>query len=61
MKLEDLKTEKVIKLFSLQYSCMDEKELWDIIKINKENNGNELQDFIDDKTEEIINKLKGVR
>ena len=26
-----------------------------------ENNGNELQDFIDDKTEEIINKLKGVR
>lgn len=38
MKLEDLKTEKVIKLFSLQYSCMDEKELWDIIKINKENN-----------------------
>lgn len=28
---------------------------------NWENNGDELQDFIDDKTEEIINKLKGVR
>lgn len=26
-----------------------------------ENNGDELQDFIDNKTEEIINKLKGVR
>lgn len=38
MKLEDLKTEKVIKLFGLQNGCMDEKELWDIIKINKENN-----------------------
>lgn len=38
MKLEDLKTEKVIKLFGLQNSCMDEKELRDIIKINKENN-----------------------
>ena len=38
MKLEDLKTEKVIKLFGLQGGCMDEKELWGIIKINKENN-----------------------
>ena len=38
MKLEDLKTEKVIKLFGLQNGCMDEKELWEIIKINKENN-----------------------
>lgn len=28
---------------------------------NWENNGDVLQDFIDDKTEEIINKLKGVR
>ena len=27
---------------------------------NWENNGDELQNFIDDKTEEIINKLKGV-
>lgn len=38
MKLEDLKTEKVIKLFGLQNSCMDDKKLWEIIKINKENN-----------------------
>lgn len=28
---------------------------------NWENNGDELQDFIDNKTEEIINKLEGVR
>lgn len=28
---------------------------------NWENNGDELQDFIDNKTEEIINKLKEVR
>lgn len=28
---------------------------------NWENNGDELQNFIDDKTEEIINKLEGVR
>lgn len=38
MKLEDLKTEKVIKLFGLQNGCMDDKKLWEIIKINKENN-----------------------
>lgn len=38
MKLEDLKTEKVIKLFGLQSGCMDDKKLWEIIKINKENN-----------------------
>lgn len=38
MKIEDLKTEKIIKLFGLQNSCMSEKKLWEIIKINKDNN-----------------------
>ena len=38
MKIEDLKTEKIIKLFGLQGGCMDEKRLWEIIKINKDHN-----------------------
>ena len=38
MKIEDLKIEKIIKLFGLQNGCMDEKRLWEIIKINKDNN-----------------------
>ena len=38
MKLKDLKTEKTIKLFGLQNSCMSRNELWEIIKINEENN-----------------------
>lgn len=38
MKIEDLKTEKIIKLFGLQNGCMNEKRLWEIIKINKDNN-----------------------
>lgn len=38
MKIEDLKTEKIIKLFGLQSGCMSKKELWEIIKINKDNN-----------------------
>lgn len=38
MKIEDLKTEKIIKLFGLQNGCMNEKKLWEIIKINKDNN-----------------------
>ena len=38
MKIEDLKTEKIIKLFGLQSGCMDEKKLWEIIKINKDHN-----------------------
>ena len=38
MKIEDLKTEKVIKLFGLQGGCVSEEELWEIIKINKDNN-----------------------
>lgn len=38
MKIEDLKTEKIIKLFGLQNGCMSEEKLWEIIKINKDNN-----------------------
>lgn len=38
MRIEDLKTEKIIKLFGLQNGCMSEKKLWEIIKINKDNN-----------------------
>ena len=38
MKIEDLKTEKIIKLFGLQSGCMSEEKLWEIIKINKDNN-----------------------
>lgn len=38
MKIEDLKTEKIIKLLGLQNTCTDEKELWEIIKINKDHN-----------------------
>ena len=38
MRIEDLKTEKIIKLFGIQNSCMSEKELLEIIKINKDNN-----------------------
>ena len=38
MKIEDLKTEKIIKLFGLQSGCMSKEELWEIIKINKDNN-----------------------
>ena len=38
MKIEDLKTEKIIKLFGLQNGCMDEEKLWEIIKINKDHN-----------------------
>lgn len=38
IKIEDLKTEKIIKLLGFQYTCMDEKELREIIKINKDHN-----------------------
>ena len=38
MKIEDLKTEKIIKLFGLQSGCMSEDELREIIKINKDHN-----------------------
>ena len=38
MKIEDLKTEKIIKLFGLQNGCMSEEKLWEIIKVNKDNN-----------------------
>ena len=38
MKIEDLKTEKIIKLFGLQSGCMSEEKLWEIIKINKDHN-----------------------
>lgn len=38
MKIEDLKTEKIIKLFGLQNGCMSEEKLWEIIKINKDHN-----------------------
>ena len=38
MKIEDLKTEKIIKLFGLQGGCMSEEKLWEIIKINKDHN-----------------------
>ena len=38
MKIEDLKTEKIIKLFGLQSGCMSKEELREIIKINKDNN-----------------------
>ena len=31
MKIEDLKTEKIIKLFGLQNGCMREDKLCDII------------------------------
>lgn len=38
MRLEDLKTEKVIRLFGLQNTCINGEKLRDIVKINKENN-----------------------
>ena len=38
MKIEDLKTEKIIKLFALQSDFISEEKLWEIIKINKDNN-----------------------
>ena len=38
MKIEDLKTEKIIKLFALQSDFISEEKLWEIIKINKDHN-----------------------
>lgn len=38
MKIEDLKIEKIIKLFGLQSGCMNKEKLYEIIKINKDNN-----------------------
>ena len=38
MRIEDLKTEKTIKLFGLQNGYIRENKLWEIIKINKDNN-----------------------
>ena len=36
MKIEDLKTEKIIKLFGLQSGCMSEEKLREIINFGAE-------------------------